>query len=80
MPPSAKIESLISENFVLFTFKAIHTKLNKNNEEKKEAIGFPILMTSPSMRNLSPIIQILRNTAPSKPEMVFIFIANTQPN
>ena len=41
MPPSAKIESLISENFVLFTFKAIHTKLNKNNEEKKEPIGFP---------------------------------------
>ena len=41
MSPSAKIESLIAENFVLFTFKAIHTKLDKNNEEKKEPIGFP---------------------------------------
>ena len=41
MSPSAKIESLIAEKFVVFTFKAIHTKLNKNNEEKKEPIGFP---------------------------------------
>jgi len=41
MSPSAKIESLIDENFVLFTFPAIRTKLNKNNEEKKEPIGFP---------------------------------------
>jgi hypothetical protein len=41
MSPSAKIESLIAENFVLFTFKAIHTKLDKNNDEKKEPIGFP---------------------------------------
>ena len=41
MTPSTKIKSLISENFTVFTFEAIATKINKNGIEKKNPIGMP---------------------------------------
>jgi hypothetical protein len=42
MSPSAKIESLIAENFTLFTFKGIATNINNNGIEKKTPLGMPV--------------------------------------
>jgi hypothetical protein len=42
MSPSAKIESLIAENFTVFTFKAITTDINKHGIEKKTPLGMPV--------------------------------------
>jgi hypothetical protein len=42
MTPSAKINSLIAENFTLFTFKGIETNINSRGEEKKKPLGMPV--------------------------------------
>jgi len=42
MSPSAKINSLIAENFTIFTFKGIETNINSRGEEKKKPIGMPV--------------------------------------